>query len=279
MKHRPTRPLPIWPLLTRAPRPARSRPLSLLAGLFLTGLFLTGGAQAAALTVFAASSLTDAFTEIGREFDRNTGNRTTFQFAGSQTLRTQLENGARADVFASASDTQFTPLLGKVVAARQVFARNTLTVIVPRGSDRVKTLADLTRPGLRIVIAAPGVPAGEYTRQLLAAVDRAGTYGRDYPARFMKNVVSEEPNVRQVALKVQLGEADAAVVYSSDVTPALKARVQAVALPSRFAALTPYPVGVTLDSRSAPQARAFVAYLLSADGQRILRKWGFRSAR
>ena len=98
-------------------------------------------------------------------------------------------------------------------------------------------------------------------------------------ARFMKNVVSEEPNVRQVALKVQLGEADAAVVYSSDVTPALKARVQAVALPGRFAALTPYPVGVTLDSRSAPQARAFVAYLLSADGQRILRKWGFRSAR
>jgi len=95
----------------------------------------------------------------------------------------------------------------------------------------------------------------------------------------MKNVVSEEPNVRQVALKVQLGEADAAVVYTSDVTPALKARVQSVALPSRFAALTPYPVGVTLDSRSAPQARAFVAYLLSPDGQRTLRKWGFRAAR
>lgn len=275
MNHRPTR-----SPASRARAPRRpSLTGRLLTGLFLPALLLTGGAQAAALTVFAASSLTDAFTEIGREFDRNTGNRTTFQFAGSQTLRTQLENGARADVFASASDTQFRPLLGKVVAARQVFARNTLTVIVPRGSDRVRTLADLTRPGLRIVIAAPGVPAGEYTRQLLSAVDRAGTYGRDYPARFMKNVVSEEPNVRQVALKVQLGEADAAVVYSSDVTPALKARVQAVALPGRFAALTPYPVGVTLDSRSAPQARAFVAYLLSADGQRILRKWGFRSAR
>ena len=275
MNHRPTR-----SPASRARAPRRpSLTGRLLTGLFLPALLLGGGAQAAALTVFAASSLTDAFTEIGREFDRNTGNRTTFQFAGSQTLRTQLENGARADVFASASDTQFRPLVGKVVAARQVFARNTLTVIVPRGSDRVRTLADLTRPGLRIVIAAPGVPAGEYTRQLLSAVDRAGTYGRDYPARFMKNVVSEEPNVRQVALKVQLGEADAAVVYTSDVTPALKARVQAVALPGRFAALTPYPVGVTLDSRSAPQARAFVAYLLSAAGQRILRKWGFRSAR
>ncbi|MFC6803930.1 molybdate ABC transporter substrate-binding protein [Deinococcus caeni] len=228
--------------------------------------------------MFAASSLTDAFTEIGRDFDRQTGNRTTFQFAGSQTLRTQLENGARADVFASASDTQFTPLVGKVVASRQVFARNTLTVIVPRGSA-VKSLADLTRPGLRIVIASPAVPVGAYTRQLLAAVDQAGTYGPDYAARFMKNVVSEEPNVRQVALKVQLGEADAAVVYTSDVTPALKARVQAVALPSRFAALTPYPAGVTLESRSAPQARAFVAYLLSPDGQRTLRKWGFRAAR
>ena len=279
MNHRPTR-----PTASRARAPRRpsltGRLLTgrLLTGLLLPALLLGGGAHAATLTVFAASSLTDAFTEIGRDFDRQTGNRTTFQFAGSQTLRTQLENGARADVFASASDTQFTPLVGKVVAARQVFARNTLTVIVPRGSA-VKSLADLTRPGLRIVIAAPGVPAGEYTRQLLSAVDRAGTYGRDYAARFMKNVVSEEPNVRQVALKVQLGEADAAVVYSSDVTPALKARVQAVALPGRFAALTPYPVGVTLDSRSALQARAFVAYLLSADGQRTLRKWGFRSAR
>ncbi|MGM9321374.1 molybdate ABC transporter substrate-binding protein [Deinococcus aquaticus] len=247
---------------------------------FLTATLLTLGAQAHAanLTVFAASSLTDAFTEIGRDFDRRTGNRTTFQFAGSQTLRAQLENGAQADVYASASDAQFTPLVGKLLTVRQVFARNTLTVIVPRGSA-VKSLADLTRPGLRIVIASPAVPVGAYTRQMLGAVDRAGTYGRDYAARFLKNVVSEEPNVRQVALKVSLGEADAAVVYSSDLTPSLKGRVQAVALPSRFNQLAAYPVGVTASARSGPQARAFVAYLLSADGQRTLRKWGFRSAR
>ncbi|GGS28784.1 molybdate ABC transporter substrate-binding protein [Deinococcus knuensis] len=246
----------------------------------LTAALLTLGApaHAANLTVFAASSLTDAFTEIGRDFDRKTGNRTTFQFAGSQTLRAQLENGAQADVYASASDAQFTPLVGKLITARQVFARNTLTVIVPRGSS-VRSLADLTRPGLRVVIASPGVPVGDYTRQMLAAVDRAGTYGRDYSTRFLKNVVSEEANVRQVALKVSLGEADAAVVYSSDLTPSLKGRVQAVALPGRFNMLASYPVGVTRASRSAPEARAFVAYLLSADGQRTLRKWGLRAAK
>ncbi|GAA0514678.1 molybdate ABC transporter substrate-binding protein [Deinococcus depolymerans] len=248
------------------------------ARVLLGALLLTGGARAATLTVFAASSLTDAFTEIGREFDRRSGNRTTFQFAGSQTLRAQLEGGARADVYASANDAQFTPLVGKIVTARQVFAGNTLSVIVPRGSARVKTLADLTRPGLRIVIAAPTVPVGEYTRRMLGAVDRAGTYGRDYSARFMKNVVSEEPSVRQVALKVQLGEADAAVVYSSDVTPALKRAVQVVALPSRFNMPAAYPVGVTVGARSGPEARAFVAFLLSADGQRTLRRWGFRPA-
>ncbi|WP_291430233.1 molybdate ABC transporter substrate-binding protein [Deinococcus sp.] len=241
-------------------------------------LVLGSGAHAVKLTVFAASSLTDAFTEIGREFDRRTGNRTTFQFAGSQTLRMQLEQGAQADVYASASDAQFTPLVGHLLTARQVFARNTLSVIVPRGSA-VKSLADLTRPGLRIVIASPAVPVGAYTRQMLEAVDRAGTYGRDYAARFLKNVVSEEVNVRQVALKVSLGEADAAVVYSSDLTPSLKERVQAVALPGRFNQLAAYPVGVTTSARSGPQAQAFVAFLLSADGQRTLRKWGFRPAR
>ncbi len=243
----------------------------------LTTLLLTmSGAAAANLTVFAAASLTDAFTELGRAFDAQTGNRTAFSFAGSQVLRTQLENGAGADVYASANDAQYAPLVSRgLVAAGQPFARNRLTLIAPKNNPALKTLNDLTRPGLKLVIADRAVPVGDYTRRMLAAIDRAGTYGKDFSARTLKNVVSEETNVRQVALKVQLGEADAAVVYATDVTPALKPLVRVIPLPSRFNQNASYPIGVLKGSASPEAAQAFVAYVQSAAGQQILRKWGF----
>ncbi|BBN96769.1 molybdenum ABC transporter periplasmic molybdate-binding protein [Deinococcus grandis] len=260
---------------TRPASRPRSRSHTRLA--LLAALLLAPPAGAASLTVFAASSLTDAFTEIGRAFDARTGHRTTFQFAGSQVLRAQLEGGARADVFASANDAQFTPLLGSVVAAREVFARNRLTVIAPAGSARVRSLRDLTGPGVRLVLAAPNVPVGDYTRRMLAAVDRSGTYGKDFAARALRNVVSEEGNVRQVALKVSLGEADAAVVYASDVTPALKKTVRVVPLPTRFNQTAAYPLGVVRGSANADAARSFAAFVQGKEGQAILRRWGFLS--
>lgn len=246
-------------------------------------LLLLGFAQAANLTVFAASSLTEALTELGRAFDAKTGNRTTFQFAGSQALRTQLENGAQADVFASASAAQFEPLVkAGLVSGGQTFVQNRLAIITPL-SSQVKTLADLTRPGLKVVLADKAVPVGEYTRRMLKAInqasDQASTYGRDFSARVQNNVVSEEPNVRQVALKVSLGEADAAVVYQTDVTPALKKTVRVVDLPSRFNQSANYPIGTLKSSPSPVQAQAFVKFVLSAEGQKILKKWGFLSPR
>lgn len=244
----------------------------------LTLLLLGSAAQAAPLRVFAAASLTDAFTELGRVFDAHTGNTTVFQFAGSQALRTQLENGARADVYASANSAQFDPLVrAGVLSPGQIFARNRLAILVPRGSRKVMTLRDLAKPGLRVVIADKAVPAGDYTRRMLAAISQAGTYGQDFAARVLKNVVSEEPNVRQVALKVGLGEADAAVVYRSDVTPALKSSVRLVALPSRFNQSVSYPIGIVRNAANRGAAQAFVAFVQSAEGQRILRKWGFLS--
>ncbi|AAF12200.1 molybdate ABC transporter substrate-binding protein [Deinococcus radiodurans] len=246
----------------------------------LTTLLLGSTASAAQLTVFAAASLTDAFTELGQQFDARTGNKTVFQFAGSQALRTQLENGARADVYASANNAQFDPLVkAGLVVAGQPFVSNKLAVIVPSNSRKVSTLRDLTAPGVRIVIADKAVPVGDYTRRMLGAIDQAGTYGKDFSARFMKNVVSEEPNVRQVALKVGLGEADAAVVYRSDVTPALKNDVRVVALPTRFNQTARYPIGTLKASRNAAAAQAFIAYVRSIEGQKILRKWGFQSPR
>ena len=252
---------------------------TLLLTLLLTASCATAAASSAAsLTVFAASSLTDAFSELGRAFDARTGTKTTFEFAGSQTLRTQLENGAPADVYASANDAQYAPLVALgLLAAGQPFARNKLTVIAPLASSAVRTLTDLARPGIKLVIADKAVPVGDYTRRMLSAVDKAGTYGRDFSARALRNVVSEEPNVRQVALKVQLGEADAGVVYASDVTPVLRPLVRVIALPTRFNQLASYPIGVLKDSASPDAAQAFVQYTLSPEGQKILKKWGFQS--
>ena len=242
--------------------------------IFLT-LLLGSTAQAASITVFAASSLTDAFTELGKTFDARTGNKTTFQFAGSQALRTQLENGARADVFASANTAQFDPLVKSgLVNAGQVFVQNRLAIITPANSS-VRTLADLARPGLKIVLADKTVPVGDYSRRMLKAIDQAGTYGKDYSARVQKNVVSEEPNVRQVAVKVSLGEADAAVVYQTDVTPILKKTVRVVALPTRFNQVAGYPIGTLKNAPNTAEAQAFVRFVQSSEGQKIMRKWGF----
>ncbi|MBB5233911.1 molybdate ABC transporter substrate-binding protein [Deinococcus budaensis] len=255
------------------PAPGRTR-----RALVLLCALLAGGADAARLTVFAASSLTDAFGEIGRAFGAQTGHRMTFSFAGSQTLRTQLTQGARADVFASASAAQFTPLVtAGLIGPGQDFTRNRLVVITPAARPAVRTLADLARPGLRLVIADRAVPAGEATRRTFDLIAASGTYGRDFAERALRNVVSEEPNVRQVALKVQLGQADAAVVYGSDLTPELRRSVRSVALPGQFNPPIAYPIGVLKASQNPEAAQAFVRFVRSPAGQAILRKWGFLS--
>lgn len=248
--------------------------------LVLTLLLGLGSASAAKLTVFAAASLTDAFAEIGQAFDARTGHSTTFQFAGSQALRTQLDNGARADVYASANNAQFDPLVksGLVVSGRP-FLSNRLAVIAPRNNAKVQTLPDLSKPGVKLVIADQTVPVGDYTRRMVGAIDKSGAYGQDFSARFLNNVVSEEPNVRQVALKVQLGEADAAVVYSSDVTPALRPSVRVITLPTRFNQSASYPIGTLKNAGNPQAAQAFVEFVLSGEGQAILKKWGFLKPR
>jgi molybdate transport system substrate-binding protein len=232
-----------------------------------------------ALTVFAAASLTDAFTEIGGVFDAKNQTRTAFQFAGSQTLRTQLENGARADVYASANSAQFEPLVKSgLVVNGGVFTQNRLVVIVPKkGKGSVKTLADLAKPGVKLVVADKAVPVGAYTRAVFGALENSGRFGTNYAARVLRNVVSEETNVRQVALKVKLGEADAGVVYTTDVTPDLASAVIEIAISTRYNVLASYFVGTLNTSSNPGVARAFVAFVRSNSGQAILEKWGFVS--
>jgi molybdate transport system substrate-binding protein len=265
-----------WPAYTRFMRFIRLITSALILAVGSNNQFVSGQ-TAPVLTVFAAASLTDSFTEIGQAFDAKTGGKTTFQFAGSQALRTQLENGAKADVYASANAAQFDPLVksGLVVGAG-VFTKNRLVVIVPKkGNGRVKTLADLATPGVKLVIADKTVPVGVYARQVFDNLEKSGRYGSGYAAKALKNVVSEETNVRQVALKVQLGEADAGVVYSTDVTLSLAPLVIQIAIPARSNVIASYPIGTLKVSSNAEAAKAFTDFVRSSDGQAILGRWGF----
>jgi len=234
------------------------------------------------LTVFAAASLTDAFNEIGTQFkQQNPGVMVESNFAGSQQLRTQLEQGAVADVFASANTKEMNTAIqsGLVVSGTQkTFVRNRLAVIVPKDNPAgIKELKDLAKPGLKIVLAAPSVPVGGYA---LTALDKMNAdFGATFSQTVLSNVVSQEDNVKQVVAKIQLGEADAGIVYSSDVTPDAATKVTKINIPDKYNVLATYPIAVLKAAPQADLAAKLVDYVISADGQAILQKWGFISAK
>ncbi len=234
------------------------------------------------LTVFAAASLTDAFREIAARFEReNPGLRVVLNFGGSPQLRVQIEQGARADVFASANQPQMDLLKrgGLVAGADRVFARNRLVVIVPKDNPaRIERLQDLGRPGVRFVTTHPSVPVGGYTRAALEKMSLAPGFGADFARRVAANIVSEEDNVKQVVAKVQLGEADAGVVYSSDVTPAVRRDVAIIPIPDPYNELAVYPIAVLKNARAPDAARRFVDFVLSEAGQERLVAHGFLPA-
>ncbi len=232
------------------------------------------------LTVFAAASLTDAFNEMGDQFkQQNSGVTLEFNFAGSQQLRTQLEQGAIVDVFASANNTEMTNAIKAdlvVSGTQQTFVRNRLTVIVPKDNPgNIQSLQDLAKPGLKIVLAAPAVPVGGYA--LISLNKMNADFGATFSQTVLANVVSQEDNVKQVVAKIQLGEGDAGIVYTSDVTPDAATKVTKIDIPDKYNTLATYPIAVLKSAPQADLAAKFVDYVLSADGQAILTKWGFIS--
>jgi molybdate transport system substrate-binding protein len=231
------------------------------------------------LNVFAAASLTDAFTEIGRSFETaNPGTTVTFNFAGSQALRTQIEEGAPADVFASANKTEMEALIADTLVAPDAalpFLDNQLVVILPANNPAgLEKLQDLARPGIKLVLAAEEVPVGKYARQALDHMN--ARFGTDFKDKVLAGVVSNEDNVKQVVAKVQLGEADAGIVYTSDAVAAPELKI--IEIPADLNIMAQYPIAPLVKSENAELARAFVAYVLSGDGQAILHKWGFAPA-
>jgi molybdate transport system substrate-binding protein len=229
---------------------------------------------AAQLVVFAASSLRDAFEELGRRFEAaRSGAKVVFNFAGSQELRTQLEHGAAADVIASADEPQLRVLVASGLAGEaRIFARNEPVIVVPRGNPaRIGSLRDLPRAE-RIVLGVPAVPIGAYAGRILESAARL--YGAGFRRSVEARVVSRELNVRQVLAKVRLGEADAAIVYRTDVLAAGQS-VAAISIPQEVNVIAEYPIAVLRGSRDPGLAGAFVEFVVSPAGRAVLTRFGF----
>lgn len=242
--------------------------ISRLAGvLAIAALVACAGAgppQQTSLTVFAAASLKPAFDKIGQQLRADNNLATTFNYAGTQTLMSQLTQGAPGDVFAAADTAHMETMqkAGLLYGRASVFAHNKLEIVVAKGNPKgIQALADLARRGLVVVLADPSVPAGKYAAQ---ALKNAGV--TVHPA-------SLEQQVTGVLSKVSLGEADAGIVYVSDIVTSSK--VDGVPIPEAQNVVADYPIAILKSTANQAGASAFVDLVLSGRGQAILKTAGF----
>lgn len=228
----------------------------------------TGGKQTTTLTVLAAASLTNAFSDLQTAYAKDhPGVRLRFSFAGSQELAAQVRSGAPADVVATADQTTMSGLTRYVVDAKP-FATNRLAIVVGKGNPKhIRKLADLARKDLTVVLAGPTVPAGRYARQILAR------------AKVTVHPKSEPTDVRQVLTPVRLGEADAGIVYVTDIKDAGGTEVQEVPIPTRQNLVATYPVAAIKDSTHETAAKTFAAWLRTKPAREILTEHGFGTPR
>lgn len=222
------------------------------------------------LTIFAAASLRDAFTDLGQEFeDTHPGAEVVFSFGGSSDLVTQLIGGAPADAFASADQANMDKATdaGLMDAPPAPFTSNTLTIVVPPGNPgAVTSFADLATPDLAVVVCAPEVPCGRATERLEAATG------------VTVSPVSEESSVTDVLNKVVTGEADAGLVYVTDARGAVESVETVAAVPEAAAVVNTYPIAVLADALQPRLAQDFVDLVLSPQGQQVLAEAGFAPA-
>src|SRR5215204_6122389 len=252
----------------------------------LTGLFACGGgdegqqeeaaSEGSTLTVLAASSLTDAFDELEATFEQqNPGTDVRMSFGGSTELLTQLEQGAPADVFASADEAKMNTAVKEDLASEpQTFARNRPVVIVPLDNPAgIRGLQDLANPGTTLVLAQDGVPIAEYAKEILANAN--AQYGENFEQAVLDNIVSREANVRASANRVALGEADATFVYVTDVTSDIQDQVEVIEIPQNLNVTATYPIAAVTESQNPDLAQKWVDLVLSEEGQGVLEKYGF----
>lgn len=222
-------------------------------------------APRATITVFAAASLTESFTEIGRQFESSHRADVAFSFGASSSLAQQIANGAPADVLATADEQTMQRADDRVARPVTLFAHNHLAIAVRRGNPKsIGSLADLARPGVILVLCAPEVPCGRFGAQ---ALSRAGV---DVRPRSL------EPDVKGVVSKLSLGEADAGIVYVTDVRAAA-GQVEEVAIPPAHNVVARYAIAPLRDSGRSESAKAFVQSVLSPSGRAVLDRAGFQA--
>lgn len=231
------------------------------------------------LTVFTAASLTGAFGEIGEMYENETGIHVAFNFDGSQALRTQLENGAYADLFASANIKQMNAVRESGLVNNSsvaIFTRNKLSLIVPKDNPaNIRNLTDLARPGVKIVMGTKDVPVGDYALQIIAKLGNDSAYGPDYETEVMANVISQETSVSYVVTKVALGEADAGFAYVSDVTQDMISKIDKIVIPDEYNIIAEYPLGMLMESKYPAESQRFMDLVMSDEGRAVLEKYGF----
>jgi molybdate transport system substrate-binding protein len=239
-----------------------------------------GGKQGGTLTILAASSLTDAFGELGNTFEeQNRGVEVKQSFGASSDLLAQIQQGAPADVFASAAEEEINTAEkdGLVAGKPEVFVRNREVIMVPRDNPaNIQSLQDLAKPNIKLVLAQKDVPAADYAVEILGKANKQ--YGPNFEKDVLSNVVSREADVRASVNRVVVGDADATFGYASDYTPDIRDRVNVVPIPPDLNIIAIYPIVALEDAKDPELAKKWVDLITSKEGQRVLKKWNFEPA-
>jgi molybdate transport system substrate-binding protein len=236
--------------------------------------------QGRTLTIFAASSLIDAFGELGKTFEKqNEGVEVKQSFESSSTLFIQIQQGAPADVFASAAQEEMDTAMkdGLVAGKPEVFVKNREIIMVPNDNPaNIQSFQDVANPGVRLVLAQRDVPAADYALQIL---DKANArYGDNFEKQVLSNVVSRESDVRASVNRVVVGDADATFGYASDYTIDIRDRVMVVPIPPDLNIIATYPIAALKGAKDPELAKKWVELVTSKEGQHVLQKWNFEPA-
>jgi molybdate transport system substrate-binding protein len=236
-----------------------------------------GGKQGGTLTIFAASSLTDAFGELATAFEeQNQGVEVKQSFGASSDLLAQIQQGAPADVFASAAQEEMDAAVddGLVAGTPQVFVKNREAIMVPKDNPpNINSLEDMAKPDIKLVLAAKDVPAADYAVEILGKANKE--YGPNFEQDVLSNVVSREADVRASVNRVVVGDADATFGYASDYTPDIRDTVKVIKIPPNLNIIATYPIAALEDAKDPEFARKWVDLVTSEEGQKVLEKWNF----
>lgn len=246
----------------------------LLVSLMLCGCNGSDQEEEDHIVIFAASSLTEVMAEIGAEGEGLQTQSTIFNFAGTNTLRTQIENGADADLFIAANEGHFKALmaLGYIKEGRPLMGNDMVVVVSTQANKPIETLKDLTKAH-KFILAGEGVPAGDYAREVLCNLEAC--YGEGYEKKVLHNLVSEEANVRQAVAKVAMGEGDAAMVYRTDITQDIRGQVTIIDIPVAYNVSVTYWVGLVGKQSISEEALGYYNKLFEAPCQQIFADQGF----